>query len=152
MPVTRTHAIIGLVLGLAACNGEGPLPGLVVFDLAGTDQAAIVDLAAPCPWGDAGRYWWLACGGPSDCSGAPCCYTDSLGAGASSSCQQGADACPTGVFEGRSQVRLCHADSDCTSGLSRTATGVCCRWDQLGATQLTCGAGAGECSDSCPVR
>ncbi len=68
----------------------------------------------------------LACDGPEDCSGNPCCVV--LKSSTTAACTQGSGECEH-QFRGRQgggQSRVCHVDGDCTAGIPNTSAVRCC--------------------------
>ena len=76
-----------------------------------------------CPDGN----FSVACDGPEDCTGNPCCVAIMGGAPGGSTCTAAPNACPpqfSGIGSG--QTRVCHTDGDCTSGIMTTQLNLCC--------------------------
>jgi hypothetical protein len=78
--------------------------------------------AASCPDGGV----TIACGGPSDCGGNPCCATVTGGAPSDIVCTNDPNACaPTIDINTQSGMdRLCTMDSDCGNGMPGINTGI----------------------------
>lgn len=82
----------------------------------------------------------VACRGPSQCAGNPCCVGlqgQSIG---NITCTTAQTACvPTfdiGTFSG--MTRLCEFDADCTAGAPSTMLNKCCSLMLMGQTQKLC--------------
>lgn len=68
---------------------------------------------------------WVACVGPQQCGGNPCCATYEGTVNADVSCRQLPFQCTPALSPDGGQTRLCNGDSDCTDGVF-TELGECC--------------------------
>ncbi len=83
----------------------------------------------------------IACDGPEQCGGNPCCVDvqNAMFNGGAMCTAAPTDCAPTFDIQKRSGMdRLCHNDNDCTSGAANSQAPNCCTITQGGASVHTC--------------
>lgn len=94
----------------------------------------------------------LACTGPQDCQGNPCCLTQPLSRGnVTLGCTNAPDACGVSKDIDYYTSRLCHSDADCVAGGINTAETKCCLASVMSQRAHTC-TGPSRCGISGEVE
>lgn len=129
---TPPYDAAGVACGMQTCGGKQKccvmLKGMMAMPMC----------MDSCPDGD----FTVACDGPEDCKGNPCCVSinNAMIDGAGAQCTMQPDSCPPKVdIQSRSGMdRLCHIDADCTAGAPNTQLPSCCTLMQNGNAAHVC--------------